>query len=730
MQKKNDTKNNLLFPLKHEDVDKIFSYSPDIYFIHINGIIKYINEAGVKFFGAVAERDLIGNSIWNIYSADVHGLVRSRIQQTLETNAIAPFIQLTLKDKDDKNRIVECANIGINYEGVPAVFVIMRDISASTKAQELLTLQYSISKNLVINNSLENALLMSIKLICTTINADLGRVWTLDNTTNLLTCLVAWIKPSLLENENAINILKPEPLYANAGYVGTAFHSDETIWHENENMKEKYKTTITVPLHSYKDIIGVLEISFEKNVTKDESILDALVQSSYQLGAYIKRKMFEKELIYLSYHDPITGLINRHLFEQTLDSEIKLATNNNQKLALLLLDINNFREINTRIGHASGDILLRLIAEKLLSLGFTIDRTSRIENDQFAIIFHNAQSVAYITEQINKINAALAEKFKVLDAEASVTVNIGVAQFPEDGSNSTELMRSADIALKIATQAGNGKFQFSSLELTDNAWQKLNMENSIRDAFANNEFHLDYQPIVDCKDFTTIGFEALLRWNKGGVPVPTAVFIPLLEKNGLFPMISGWIIRTACEQSKLWQAQTSRPIYVSVNLSIAEFKDPNLLYELTSILNDLDFNAKCLTLEITETTLMNDKEMGMQKANKIRALGVKLAIDDFGAGYSSLNYLVHVPMDFIKIDKLFIDDICSDPKVIPIVKAAIDLGDALQYKAVAEGVETKEQMEVLISLGCPYIQGYFFSKPMSASDTLEFLKQDKINIGN
>lgn len=623
---------------------------------------------------------------------------------------------------------VECANIAINYDSHPAVFAIMRDLNNSKFHKSLFIMQHSVSTNLVTNNSLENALAFTIKTICTTLNADLIRIWLLDSKLNLLNCTASWTSSVFLQQKGINDLIKPKSIDINEGIIGKVFHTNETHWQEEKIKTNKSGTLIVLPIKS-DTTIGVMEIQISKSIPTNDFTLEALLQVSNLLGAYIKRKMYEKELIYLSNHDPVTGLISKYLFEQTLSSEIQLATNNDQKLALILLDINNFKLVNTTFNHASGDHLLRMVSERLLSLGFAIDHTSRVENDEFAIILHDAKNTAYITEQIIKINEVLSGKFQLLNESVEILVNIGVAIFPDDGSNVFELMRSADIALTMAKQTGSGAFQFSTLELTDNALQRLSMENSIRDALSNKEFSLVYQPIVDCRSMTTVGFEALLRWNHNGVSVPTEDFIPIVESTGLFVIICEWIIRTACQQCKAWQSKLSKPVYVSINLSMLEFQNPKLLSILEKSLRDYHLSSDSLTIEITEATLMYDKVSGMKIANLIKNLGIKFAIDDFGSGYSALNYLVHLPVDYIKLDKSFIDEICTDQRVAPIVQAAIELGKTLNYQTIAEGVETKEQLQKLQSLSCQYIQGFYFSKPMSASDTMKFIQQSDLNMG-
>jgi diguanylate cyclase (GGDEF)-like protein/PAS domain S-box-containing protein len=722
-------------PLNENDFIKVIESTPDIIFIHVDGIIKFINKAGLKLFGAQSPDMLIGESIWNIYPSDSHGLIRTRIQKLQDTDQIAPFIEFNIKDLNDSTKIVESVNIAISYDSNPAVLVIMRDISINKLNSDLLNMRYAISSNLVANKSLESALTFAIKTISSVIHSDIIRVWLLDNKSNLLNCIASWTDSSFLVKKDIGSILKPNPLGINEGLIGKIFQANEIFWSDIENEIEfdganyKFKTTIALPIKSDTSTVGVLELNISKIYLKNDLILKALMDTSDQLGIYIKHRLYEKELIYISNHDQVTGLINRYLFEQTLNSEIELATNNDQKLALILIDINDFRLINTRLGHAAGDLLLQKIAQRLLSMGFSIDHTSRIENDKFAIIIHDAKNVTSITDRIIDINNILSDKYQLLDETANISINIGISIFPDDGANVLELMRSADIALIIALEKGNGAFQFSALELTDKAKQKMSMENSIRYALSNNEFHLFYQPIVDCRNMTTVGFEALLRWNKGGTFVPTDVFIPILEKTGMFAIIGEWILRTACQQCKEWQKQQGKPVYVSVNLSMIEFQNTNLLSVLKNTLLDSDLDANSLTIEITESTLMQDKQIGNQIANEIKNLGVRIAIDDFGSGYSSLNYLAHVPMNFIKLDKLFIDEICTDPKVEAIVQAAILLGKSLNYQAIAEGVETKEQLEILMAMKCPYIQGFYFSKPMSASDATDFLKQHTLNMG-
>lgn len=430
-------------------------------------------------------------------------------------------------------------------------------------------------------------------------------------------------------------------------------------------------------------------------------------------------------LAYLTKHDPITGLANRNYFEQTLDIELHNAKQKHSKFAVIFIDIEGFIIVNEAMGHAAGDELLRIIANRLQNLNVRQEYLARF-GPQFAVLLEEFDKLDDITGFIKQINQTVAIEVTLQDQGLSLLLNYGIAVYPDDGMQVNDLLRSAGVALTGAKEIGGGAVQFCDVELSARAQKRIKLENDLRHALARQEFYLQYQPIIDTTTMTTTGFEALIRWNHNGKPVSPAEFIPLAEKSHYIVQIGEWIVRTACLQAKAWLTMVDNPIFMSVNISPIQFRRGAVLDMLTEVIAETAFDPNYLKIEITESALMENAQKSINMLRDIKEMGIKISIDDFGTGYSSLNYLRHLPIDYIKIDQSFVRNITTDKNDAAIVKTIIDLAHNLQYNVIAEGVETKEQLDVLTSLGCNNIQGYYISQPLNADDATKFLRQGKV----
>jgi len=421
-------------------------------------------------------------------------------------------------------------------------------------------------------------------------------------------------------------------------------------------------------------------------------------------------------------HDPITSLANRFLFEENLVQEI-LRLKVTEQLALLFLDIDSFSAINEAMDYAAGDQLLRLIAQRIIGCTKPRDQVARFGADQFAIYLNKINDLEQVIEFVSKVIKVLVEPFMVNNRELNITASIGVSIYPKDGADAQRLMQNADVALSAAQDAGGNCFQFCTPSMTAKVKEQMILENDIHSALANNEFVLNYQPIIELPFKRIKGMEALIRWHKYGNIIYPDAFIPIIEKSRLIVPIGEWIIRTACEQGKIWQALAKRPIFMSVNLSTIQFQYSDIVKVLANVLKQSLFDPSCLKIEITETAIMADVHKSINILREIKNMGMQISIDDFGIGYSSLNYLKQLPIDYIKIDKSFISDMISDKNDAAIVKTIIELAHNLGFKVIAEGVETEEQLSFVNQLGCFEVQGFYFSKPMSAADASKYINR-------
>jgi diguanylate cyclase (GGDEF)-like protein/PAS domain S-box-containing protein len=431
-----------------------------------------------------------------------------------------------------------------------------------------------------------------------------------------------------------------------------------------------------------------------------------------------ERKAFEEKLTYLAFHDPLTYLPNRRLFEDRLDHALLRAERQETtRHALLMVDLDRFKLVNDSYGHPAGDSLLVQVAGVLRRALRREDTCARLGGDEFAILLEDVVDMQDAIDVAQRILEALGDGCVVNGQELFVSASIGIATSDQAGTRE-ELVAAADAAAYLAKAAGKGRYQVFAPNASENPRARLELEGSLRRALENGEFELYYQPLVDTSTSEAVGAEALVRWNSPDGLVAPFKFIPLAEETGLIVPLGAWVMEEACRQAQAWTLAhpDQPPLEISVNLSAHQLSRPNIVGEVDDILQRTGLRPEQLCLEITETVIMRDAEAAITSLRQLKRLGLQLAIDDFGTGYSSLSYLKQFPVDVVKVDRTFIAGLGDTAVDSEIVAAVIRLAAACGITAVAEGVETEEQRAMLDELGCPLIQGYLISKPMPAAD--------------
>ena len=439
-----------------------------------------------------------------------------------------------------------------------------------------------------------------------------------------------------------------------------------------------------------------------------------------------QNKQTQEKLNHLAYHDALTDLPNQVLFKDRLKQAIALSRRNDQLQAVLLLNLDRFKTINDSLGYTAGDRLLQSVAQRLTSCVRESDTVARFGGDEFAILLTQIPRAQDAANVARAIKQALDQAFLFEDQEIFVSSSIGISLYPQDGRDTGGLLKTAGVALDRAKAQGGNLFQFYTAGGTTRALKQLVLESNLRTGLERNEFIVQYQPQVDVRGFHLVGMEALVRWQHPslGLLYPNE-FVPLAEDNGLIIALGEWVMRTACAQSMSWQDAGLTPLTLSVNFSARQFQRPTFITDVARILKDTNLDPRWLELELTESSIMKDPEEAIEKLHELKLMGIKVAVDDFGTGYSSLNYLKRFPIDTLKIDKSFVSDVCKDPHDTAIVRAVIQLGHALDLTVIAEGVETKEQLQYLSALECDVLQGFLFSKALSASAFEELLVEQK-----
>ncbi|MEY4588407.1 MAG: hypothetical protein RL497_483 [Pseudomonadota bacterium] len=428
-------------------------------------------------------------------------------------------------------------------------------------------------------------------------------------------------------------------------------------------------------------------------------------------------KRSQQKIEHLAHHDILTDLPNRLLLHDRLEMAISTAKRQNEKIGVLFVDLDRFKNINDSLGHDAGDKVLKLAAHRLRSLVRTVDTVARLGGDEFVIVLPNIHDENDVGEITQKLCLRMSIPYKIENLDLHLTPSIGVSLYPSDGATPQELIKNADAAMYLAKEQGRNNFQFYKPALNARTLDRLRLESDLRQSILENQFQLYFQPQVDALTLRVIGAEALIRWNhpRRGL-VPPNDFISIAEETGLIISLGEWVIAEAARSILEWRQLCDQHLVISVNISTIQFRQANFAERVRSLLGAMGVAPHYFELEITESTLMHDMPSSIAQLKTLREAGFRIAIDDFGTGFSSLNYLRHLPIDILKIDQSFVRDMMGDDASKAIVKTIINLAESLGKTTVAEGVETEQQLHLLTQMGCNLIQGYHIEKPLPPSE--------------
>jgi diguanylate cyclase (GGDEF)-like protein/PAS domain S-box-containing protein len=436
-----------------------------------------------------------------------------------------------------------------------------------------------------------------------------------------------------------------------------------------------------------------------------------------------EQKKSEQKIQHMAFHDPLTGLPNRVLLEDRMQQAIAHAARTSSRLALLYLDLDNFKKINDSLGHTAGDTLLKEIALRLRECVRDTDTISRQGGDEFVLILNELESADDCVPVVQKILSRLQDPIAADGREFFTSASIGLAVYPEDGTDFESLRKKADVAMYQSKESGRNTYRFFDESMNQEAGEHLMLRNGIRRGLERHEFELYYQPQIDLLTGQVFGAEALLRWHHPELGlVPPAKFIPVAEESGLIVPLGEWVIFEACRQAVAWRNEGLPALQLAVNLSAVQFKRGHVEQTVVDALAKTGLNPAQFEMELTESILLQNIEQVLANVKRLKLLGVNLSIDDFGTGYSSLSYLKRLDIDKLKIDQSFIRDLASDPDDAAIVNAIVQMGHSLNLQVIAEGVEDENMLQMLRKFGCDQAQGYFFARPMPAKDFAEYLR--------
>lgn len=443
-----------------------------------------------------------------------------------------------------------------------------------------------------------------------------------------------------------------------------------------------------------------------------------------------ERKEAQERIEYLARHDPLTGLPNRALLADRLEQALAHADRTQSQVALLFLDLDRFKTINDSLGHPVGDALLQEITARLKASVRETDTISRLGGDEFVIVVTDMHEVDTATSVAAKILEITRAPFEIGGHTLSTSISIGIAIYPVDGGDFDTLLKKADIAMYHAKDAGRNTYRFFTEQMNVNALERLLIQNRLQQALEKNEFILHYQPQVALGTGRIIGVESLVRWKNPELGlVPPDRFIPMAEENGAIVAIGDWVLREACRQAKAWTTEGLGRLPVAVNISTLQMQHGDFAERVLAILDETGHDPRLLELEFTESILIQDVERVLGQVSRLKAAGITIAIDDFGTGYSSLSYLKRLDVDRLKIDRSFIRDISTDPDDAAIVRAITQMARSLRLKILAEGAETSEQTRFLLAEGCDEVQGFLYSRPLTADAFAKLYRQSEGLIG-
>jgi diguanylate cyclase (GGDEF)-like protein/PAS domain S-box-containing protein len=436
-------------------------------------------------------------------------------------------------------------------------------------------------------------------------------------------------------------------------------------------------------------------------------------------------RAMSQQMSYLAHHDYLTDLPNRLLLDDRLAQAMGAAHRHGGQLAVLFVDVDRFKHVNDSLGHAIGDELLLSVARRLVASVRASDTVSRQGGDEFVVLLPAIAHAEDASLSANKILTALAMPHRVKEHDLQITVSMGVSIYPDDGTDAETLVKHADIAMLNAKESGRNNFQFFKPEMNEHALERQSLESGLRHALEQREFTLYYQPKMDLDTDTITGVEALIRWRQPGrrIVLPEK-FISIAEQCGYIVPIGRWVLREACRQTQSWLDDGLAPLPVAINISAVELRSKDFVAGVRAVLRETRLDPQYLEFELTETALMQDPKSTIAILTSLKDMGVRLTLDDFGTGYSSLSYLKRFPIDALKIDKSFVNGLCTNADDANIVSAVINMGKSFRLKVIAEGVETREQYLMLQAQQCAEGQGYYFQAPIAGNEFAKLLESD------
>ncbi len=667
--------------------------SPDGILVSANGLFVYANQAAINILGAPDILEVIGRSPFEFFHPDSHEVVKAHMASALEGDQTNRSLTLRMRRMDGSTSYVQTTAGEVSWNGAPAIQVLIRDVTEQKHTEDKLR---------IANERLKLA-----------VEGTVEGIWDWDIPSNTFT---------FSGGLNQVLGFAPEASYGVVAQWQHLIHPDDA-----ERVQASFKAILEELASNYeceyrlKAKDGNWKWIWSRGVVIDRDHHGhPLIMTGTFTDITVKKE--SEELVWRHANiDALTELPNRRSFRDRLDAEVRKACRNGLQLAVLFIDLDGFKQVNDLFGHDAGDILLKEAADRIRSCVRETDIVARLGGDEFTVVLTDLEDPDHVQFVCQKILAKLTLPFDIRNEFAYVTGSLGVTIFPHDGDTSEELIRKADQAMYAAKGAGKNQFSYFTREMDEKAHRRLYLSNELRQALPYDQLCLHYQPVIDLQEGQVVKAEALLRWHHPTLgEVGPSTFVPLAEEAGLIGAIGNWAFKQAATCSKRFSKQTGKLFPIGINKSPVQFMHHDGDSNWLEYLEEHNIPPNSIMVEITEGVLLNPSQAVNDQLLQYRDAGITVAIDDFGTGYSSLSYLHQFDIDFLKIDQSFVQDLGDNASHRAITETMIMMAHKLGLKVIAEGIETREQLEFLAEAGCDYGQGYYFSRPLP-EDQLEKL---------
>ena len=687
-------------------------------------ILKW-NAAAERMFGW-SEREVLGGTVPFVPPEFEDEAVALR-QQLLRGESITDFETMRMRKDGARINISISTTVMRDASGQPAGFIsLATDITERKRAERRLQMEHAVTRILEESRTVEDALPHLLRTIAEASGWVYGARWELDKAANLLRCMETWcVDAPEVREFMALSRLRTQTPGASKGPIHKVWGSNAPVWiadvAQEINMR-RGPAALKAGLHSIfafpilvgEEFYGVIELFGREARQPDPGLVGVVHAIGSQIGQFMARKAAEQNLRFVASHDPLTGLFNRNIFNERLHQALAQAARFERSLSLLFIDLDGFKLINDTHGHNAGDALLAELAARLRTTLREGDVIGRMGGDEFVVLIEEFAEVSQVAEVAKKLLDTVTRPFVLHGQSCQVTASLGISIYPDDGSDAQTLLKNADMAMYLVKQQGKNSFRFYSPQMNVHLMERLSLESGLRHAIERGELLLLYQPRVGVRDGQVTGMEALMRWQHPtqGMIGPSE-FIPVAEDAGLMAAIGEWALHSACRQARAWRDLGLPMLRVAVNLSHKQFQQESLIQVVREALHRVTLEPARLELEITEEMVIRNPERAVRLLTQLKEIGVRVVVDGFGAGYSSLSFLRRLPIDSVKIDHSLIVDLPRNNDAAALTRGVIAMAHSLGLTVIAEGVETREQWEFLNQQGCEEMQGNYFSAPVA-----------------